>query len=202
MRNIHPGRASRFSDKGLDTMNKLNIIAILSLTALGLSAPLASAGFLCRKGGSCACEYTVCCKQPNAFSPPCCTPCGKNWPCTMGPWTPAPCPAPCATCMTGMHAPIGTMPAPAQPMPPATAAPGYMPPAPAEVGEPQAMMPMMPGYGLPTQPVAFQPAYGGYYPPMMPGYGYGVPQPMMPGYGMPQGMMPGYGMPMMMPGMQ
>jgi hypothetical protein len=200
-----PGRASRFTE-GPDTMKKLSI-AILSLTALGLSAEMAFAGlFKC-----CCCDrYTVCCKPYNAFSPPCCTPCGKNWPCCMGGFTPAPCPAPmadCAGCGQGYAPAPGGVP---RAMPPATAAPGYMGPAPTEVGEPQAMMPgygmpmmpnygmampgygmpgygmpMMPNYGMPMQPVAFQP---GYYPAAMPSYP------------MPQAM-PNYAAPMMAPGM-
>ncbi len=188
-------------------MKRLSI-AILSLTALGLSADLAFAGLF----NCCCCDrYTVCCKPYNAFSPPCCNPCGKNWPCCMAPFSPAPYPAPMANCAGCAPGYGGGAPADmGRPMPPATAAPGYMPPAPAEViGQPQTMapmmpaygMPMQPGYGMPMQPVAFQP---GYYPtqmPMMPGYG--MPQGMMPGYGMPQGMMPGYAPPMMMaPGMQ
>lgn len=186
-------------------MKKLSI-AILSLTALGLSADLAFAGLF----GCCCCDrYTVCCKPYNAFSPPCCNPCGKNWPCCMAPFSPAPYPAPmanCAGCGAGFVAPADMN----RPMPPATAAPGYMPPAPTEIGEPQTMAPMMPqygmpqygmpqygmpmtpGYGYPMQPVAFQP---GYYP---------APMSAMPGYGMPQGMMPAYApQPMMMaPGMR
>ncbi len=168
-------------------MKKLSI-AIFSLAALGLSADLAFAGlFKC-----CCCDrYTVCCKPYNAFSPPCCNPCGKNWPCCMAPFSPAPYPAPMANCIG--CAPGGVAPADmGRPMPPATAAPGYMPPAPTEVGQPQTMiapygMPMMQGYPMPMQPVAFQP---GYYP---------APMPTMNGYAM-----PGYArQPMMMaPGMQ
>jgi len=78
-------------------------------------------------------------------------------------------------------------------MPPASAAPNYMPPAPSEVpNAPQSALPGMYGYQYPMmQPVAYHPAYypqQAYY--AHPGY-YGMPQQMMPGYGMPQGAMPG-----------
>jgi len=175
-------------------MNKLSTIALLTLAALGLHAATASAHIF---GCCCGHKYTIVCKPYNAFSPPCCTPCGTCWPCAMGSFTPAsPYPPPIAGCPgCGTGAP--GMGAPPQAMPPATAAPGYMPPAPAEVGEPQTMLPGLPyGYpGVPMQPVVFQgygypaavpPAMGGYpmpgmMPGMMPGYGYPAPMMMTPG---------------------
>jgi hypothetical protein len=182
-------------------MKKMISYALCSLAALGVGTGQATAGHLlgCLKKWCCDCgyRYTVVCKPYNAFSPPCCMPCGQGWPCTMMPFGFTGCMD--GSCGPGMAAPPGTD--PGRPMPPATAAPGYMPPAPTELnGAPQTYMiqPMpgygqpMPGYGQPMpgpwmQPVAFQPAYPGYYPGAMPA--------MMPqGYLMPQA-------PMMAPGM-
>jgi hypothetical protein len=181
-------------------MKKLCTIGILSLAALGVGAGQASAWHLLHH---CCCSYTVCCKPYNAFSPPCCTPCGKNWPCDMGHFQPAPCfgmggYGGCGSCGGGpAMSPPGV--APMQ-MPPATGAPNYMPPAPAEVGAPEASMPMMPmmpyamqGGAMPMQqPVAFQPPYMNmnYYPPQA--YYPAYPPTQMAGYGMPQGPMPAY----------
>lgn len=176
-------------------MKKLCTIAFVSLAAVGLLAEQAQAwiGLKCL---CCGCsKYKVNCYPPNAFSPPCCYPCFGMAPfaypgcnhhgCGQG-------------CGDGGYAggyncgPNGcgpTMGAPAAPgtatMPPANAAPQYMPPAPAEADGGQArMMPTMPMYGqmMPAQNVMYQPmAMGGYY-------GAGMPQ-MYPGMQMQQPMM-------------
>jgi hypothetical protein len=185
-------------------MKKLCTVAIVSLAALGVGATQASAW--CH----CCCGVKVCCKQPNAFSPPCCYPCGKWWPPCYGFNAPGPNLAMgCSDCGSGMMGPmISPSPVPSQ-MPPATGAPpNYMPPAPTEVGGPQAGLPAGPTFpfalanrALPMQPAGFAPANAGYYPPMGIYPGYGAP-PMAPGYGppMPQGygppMVQGYGPPM------
>lgn len=191
-------------------MLKYCSLAVLSLAALGLGAGQASAaGWL--KNWCCCHKYTVCCKPYNAFSPPCCTPCGKGWPCCMEPFAMGGCGhggcgygGGCAdgSCGAPMGAPaMGGSSAPAT-MPPATSIPNYMPPAPAEVGDaPQGAMPMMPVWpqampqAMPMQmmrPVVFQPNYGpAYYP--QPAY---YP---MPGMGMPQ-MQPMQAMPQMQRG--
>ncbi|MBL8793685.1 MAG: hypothetical protein JNM56_07265 [Planctomycetia bacterium] len=180
-------------------------LTVLSLAALGLGAGQASAAgwFSCWK---CCHKYTVCCKPYNAFSPPCCYPCGKGWPCYMEPFAMHGCGhGGCGYghggCADGSCGPVAGAPmmgeasAPAT-MPPASAVPNYMPPAPAEVGDaPQGALPLMPvypqaapqgmPYGMPMpmmRPVVFQPAYAPAYYPQQPAY---YPMPAMPMQQMP-----------------
>lgn len=168
-------------------MKKLCTVAILSLAALGVGATQAWAW--CH----CCCGVKVCCKQPNAFSPPCCYPCGKWWPPCYGFNAPGPnlamgCGSDCGPGGM-MQGPMVPSPVPSQ-MPPATGAPpNYMPPAPTEVGGPQAGMPGGPMFpfalasrGMPMIPAGFAPN-AGYYPPMGMYPSYGVP--LAPGYGPP-----------------
>jgi hypothetical protein len=169
-------------------MKKLCTIALCSLAALGVAAGQACAGHLFSHLHRHCCDqkYTVVCKPYNAFSPPCCVPCG-HWHCNMMPFSPYGPP----DCYGG-HCLAAPGMVPSGPMPPAAAPPGYMPPAPAEVdGAPQTQMlptPMLP-YALPTSwmpPPGIHPGAIGYYPNVMPT--------AMPAYGMPQGMLPAYWM--------
>jgi len=171
-------------------MKKLCTVAMVSLAALSMATP---AWAWCH----CCCGVKVCCKQPNAFSPPCCYPCGKWWPPCYGFNAPGPnmmgCGSDCGSgCGPGMmYGPTTPTTAPGD-MPPATGAPpNYMPPAPTEVGGPQAAFPAGPTFpfalanrALPMMPANFAGNPG--YPPMAMYPGYGAP-PMAPGYGPPVG---------------
>jgi hypothetical protein len=169
-------------------MKKYCTLTLCTLAVLGVGVGQATAGHLLRHFCCKDHKYTVICKPYNAFSPPCCQPCGHHchpWPCNMMPYCPYPYPPGGDCCAFGGCDAGQIVPAPggeSRPMPPATAAPGYMPPAPTEV-DTQGMMPMwgQPMAGPWMQPVAYPPMMN--YPPMQPMIGYGMPQGMMPMYG-------------------
>lgn len=168
------------SERVNTAMKKLLALGLLSVAALGLATAPASAWWPCFPlcGSKCCskCCVPVCCRQYNAFSPPCCDTCcpinfGGGGGC---------CPSNQTCCVGGGDACcLGQLPAPgALAMPamaaPAAAAPSFQAPLPSAAG-PSAYanpMPWNPYAGYNPYAMGLQPAG---YMPMMPSAPYQAP---------------------------